>query len=73
MSAHGPSVHGRTTVAGARKTFEVATVFNGQGWPYTDRIDLKQGDSTRFRPPGHGLDAEGQEACRKTLSSAMKR
>jgi len=31
------------------KTFEVATVFNGRGWPYTERIDLTQGDSTRFR------------------------
>jgi FtsP/CotA-like multicopper oxidase with cupredoxin domain len=31
------------------RPFEDASVINGKGWPYTDRIQLQQGDSTRFR------------------------
>jgi len=31
------------------RPFEVVSVINGKGWPHTDRIQLKQGDSTRFR------------------------
>ena len=29
--------------------FEVVSVINGKGFPYTERIELQQGDSTRFR------------------------
>ena len=31
------------------RPFEVVSVINGKGWPHTDRIQLRQGDSTRFR------------------------
>lgn len=29
--------------------FEDVTVINGKGWPYTERLTLRQGDSTHFR------------------------
>ena len=29
--------------------FEVVSVINGKGWPYTERLTLTLGDSTRFR------------------------
>jgi FtsP/CotA-like multicopper oxidase with cupredoxin domain len=31
------------------RPFEVVSVINGKGWPYTERLTLQQGDSTRFR------------------------
>lgn len=31
------------------RPFEVVSVINGKGWPHTQRLDLDQGDSTRFR------------------------
>jgi FtsP/CotA-like multicopper oxidase with cupredoxin domain len=31
------------------RPFEVVSVINGKGFPYTERITLQQGDSTRFR------------------------
>lgn len=31
------------------RPFEVVSVINGKGWPYTEPIQLTQGDSTRFR------------------------
>jgi FtsP/CotA-like multicopper oxidase with cupredoxin domain len=31
------------------RPFEVVSVINGKGWPYTERLKLRQGDSTRFR------------------------
>ena len=33
----------------ADRPFEVVSVINGKGWPHTERIRMKQGDSTRFR------------------------
>lgn len=31
------------------KPFEVVSVINGKGWPHTERLTLKQDDSTHFR------------------------
>ncbi len=31
------------------RPFEVVSVINGQGWPHTAIVNLRQGDSTRFR------------------------
>jgi FtsP/CotA-like multicopper oxidase with cupredoxin domain len=31
------------------RPFEVVSVINGKAWPYTERLTLQQGDSTRFR------------------------
>jgi|CXWL01.1.fsa_nt_gi FtsP/CotA-like multicopper oxidase with cupredoxin domain len=31
------------------RPFEVVSVINGKGWPYTETINLTQNDSTRFR------------------------
>lgn len=31
------------------RPFEVVSVINGKGWPHTERLELAQGDSTRFR------------------------
>ncbi|MBC7896729.1 MAG: multicopper oxidase domain-containing protein [Cytophagaceae bacterium] len=31
------------------RPFEVVSLINGKGWPHTQRLDLMQGDSTRFR------------------------
>lgn len=31
------------------RPFEVVSVINGKAWPYTERIAMTQGDSTRFR------------------------
>lgn len=31
------------------RPFEVVSVINGKAWPYTDRIELQQNDSVRFR------------------------
>lgn len=32
-----------------KRAFEVVSVINGKGWPYTETINLQQNDSTRFR------------------------
>ena len=32
-----------------RQAWEIATVINGKGFPYTERLTLAQGDSVRFR------------------------
>ena len=33
----------------ANRAYEVVSVINGKGWPYTERLTMQQGDSTRFR------------------------
>jgi FtsP/CotA-like multicopper oxidase with cupredoxin domain len=44
--------------------FEDALVFNGKGWPYTERLTLEQGDSTHLRiinamPAHHPMHLHG--------------
>ncbi len=46
------------------RPFEVVSVINGKGWPHTETMQLKQGDSTRFRvlngiPLHHPLHLHG--------------
>ncbi len=48
----------------SRRPFEVVSVINGKGWPHTETIALRQGDSTRFRvinaiPLHHPLHLHG--------------